>query len=37
MRWFLARLSTVLELGTYAAVVPVHIGHKACVSNQMKQ
>ncbi len=31
MHWFFAHLSTVLELGTYFAVVPVHISHKVCI------
>ena len=31
MHWFFAHLSAVLELGTYFAVVPVHISHKVCI------
>ncbi len=31
LHWFCAHLSAVLELGTYAAVVPVHISHKVCI------
>jgi hypothetical protein len=30
LHWCYAHLSAVLEVGTYAAVVPVHICHKLC-------
>ena len=35
LHWCYAHLNAVLELGTYAAEVPVHISHKLCLCDQV--
>ncbi len=31
LHWCYARLSAVLKLSTYAAVIPVHISYNVCI------
>ena len=31
LHWCYARLSTVVEVGTHAIVVPMHNGYKVCI------